>query len=129
MILVEERNQDLRPCRTNGGMGPGVGRVRGGIADLGKPIGISLNVWVPVRSGCADRGHRAPKIVGIFRIVEGDDRVGKTQIEQRKQASVLRGRQIMRQRRGLCDLVPVVLNSPIPKTPGQGWSAVAVVLS
>src|ERR1700730_12398800 len=93
-----------------------VGGVWGGVTDLGKPVGISLGFRVAVRSGGADRGHRAPEIIRVFGIAECDHPVGETQIKPRKQPSVLRGRQVMRQRRGLRDLVPVVLDGPVPKT-------------
>src|SRR5215472_1474740 len=128
MVFVKEGNQYFRSGGADHCVSAWIRGVRGGIADLGKPTGIGVGVRIAVRSGRADRGHRAPEIVGIFRIVEGDDPVGETQIEQRKQASALRSRQIMRQRCGLGDLVPVVLNGAVPKWPVNAWSAVAVVL-
>jgi hypothetical protein len=69
--------------------------------------------------GGSDRGHRSPEIVGVFSIVKCDHPVGETQIKQRKQPGVLSRRQVMHQRRGLSDLVPIVLNGPVPKPTGQ----------
>ena len=82
MVLVEERNQHLRPGRADDRMSAGVGGVRGGVAHLGKPIRIRLGFRVTIRSGSADRGDRSPEIVGVFGVVEGDHPVGKAQIEQ-----------------------------------------------
>src|ERR1700737_1129555 len=121
--LVNERTPGITSEVTVTSKGCGVsargGGVWGGIADLGEPIGISLGFRVAVRSGGADRGHRSPEIVGVFSIVECAPPVGETQIEERKQPSILRSRQVMRQRRGLGDLVPVVLNGSVPKATGQ----------
>src|SRR5215469_9621141 len=116
MVFAKEGSQYLRPRCADDRVSAWVGRVRGCVADLGKPIGIGLGFRVAVRRGRADRGHRPPEIVSVFRVVKCDHGIGKTQIEQRKQPSVLRSRQVMRQRRRLSDLVPVVLNCPVPKT-------------
>ena len=69
-----------------------VGGVRGGVADLRKPSRVSLGFRVTIRSGSPDRGYWSPEIVRVFGIVEGDHAVGKTQIQQGEQPSVLRGR-------------------------------------
>ena len=42
MVRVEEGSQHLRRGCAYDGMSAWVGGVRGGVADLGKPIGISL---------------------------------------------------------------------------------------
>jgi len=72
MVRVDEGGQHLRRGRADDGMGPWVGGVRGGVADLGKPIGISLGFRVTVPSGRADRGNWSPEIVDVFSIVECD---------------------------------------------------------
>jgi len=105
ILFVKEGNQHFRSSGADHCMSAWIGGVRGGIADLGKPIGIGVGVRVAVRSGRADRGHRAPKIEGIFRIVEGDDAIGETKVQQREQPVVSRGGQLMRQGRSLSDLV------------------------
>src|SRR6266478_7394232 len=115
MVLAEEGYQHLRPGRADDRMSARVGGVRGGVADLGKPIRVSLGFRVTIRSGSPDRGHWSPEIVRVFGIVEGDHAVGETQIKQGKEPSVLCGRQVVRYRRGLSDLVPVVLNGPHSK--------------
>src|SRR6266436_8702936 len=66
MVLAEEGNQHLRPGRADDRMSARVGGVRGGIADLGKPIRVSLGFRVTIRSGSTDRGHWSPQIVRVF---------------------------------------------------------------
>jgi hypothetical protein len=66
-----------------------LGGIGGSIADLGKPIRISLGFGVTIGGGGPDRGHRSPKIVRVFGIVRGDHAVGKTQIEQGEQPGVV----------------------------------------
>src|SRR5438105_13361139 len=61
MVLVKEGSQHLCSGCADNGMGIWVGGVRGGIADLGKTIGISLGCWVTVRTLRMDSGHRSPE--------------------------------------------------------------------
>jgi hypothetical protein len=46
MVCVEEGSQHLRRSCAYDGMSAWVGGVRGGVADLGKPVGISLGFGV-----------------------------------------------------------------------------------
>src|SRR6476619_1515723 len=96
-----------------------VGGIRRGVPYLRKPIGIGIGLGIAVRIGRADRGYRAPEIVRVLGIVEGDDPVCKGHVQQGKQASTLRSRQLMLRGDGLRDLVPIVLYSAIPKAACQ----------
>src|ERR1700758_1578668 len=82
IVLAEERDQHFGPGSADDRMSAGVGGVWGGVADLGKPVEISVGVRVSVRSGCANCGYRSPEIVSVFGIVEGDDPIGETEVEQ-----------------------------------------------
>src|SRR5947208_5898110 len=119
MVSVEEGNQHLRPGRADHSMSAWVGGVRGGFTDLRKPGRISRCVRVVVCIASPDRGHRPPSIAGVLGVLESDHAVGKAQVQLGKQPRVLRGGQVMRHRRRLGDLVPVVLDGPVPKTAGQ----------
>ena len=81
IVLAEERDQHFGPGSADDRMSAGVGGVWGGVADLGKPVGISVGVRVSIRRGCANCGYRAPEIVSVFGIVKGDDPIGKTKIQ------------------------------------------------
>jgi hypothetical protein len=65
-------------------------------------------------------GHRLP--------VEGDDAVGKAEVQQGEQPGILRRRQVTIERRRLRDLVPVVLDGAVPEAPVNASSGVAAVL-
>ncbi len=96
-----------------------IGRIWRGFADLWKPVRVSPGRGVTVRIGSPDGSHRAPEVICIFGIVEGNHAVGQCQVKRGKKARVLRGCQVMIVGCRLGDLIPVVLNSPIPKAAGQ----------
>ncbi len=94
-------------------------RIRRSLADQRQPVRIGNGVGIAVGVGRADRRHRPPEIVGVLRVVEGDDRVCEREVQQCEEARGLRGGQVMAQGDGLRDLVPVVLDGPVPELAGQ----------
>src|SRR6266852_1287112 len=118
-VPVEKGNQHLRPGSTYDRMSSWIGWVGGGLADFWKPIRISHCFRVVIGISSPNRRHWSPEIVCVFGVVEGDHVIGKTQVHQREQPRTLRRRQTVRQRGRLRNLVPIILNSPVPKPPGQ----------
>src|SRR6266567_2779406 len=100
-------------------MSPGIGWVGGGLAGLGEPIRIRHGLRIVVASGSPDSGHWPPEIVSVFGVVKSNHPIRERQIQQREEPSALRSAQLTVQGRGLGDLVPIVLNRPIPKSAGQ----------
>src|SRR5690349_12949999 len=119
MISFEKGNEYLCRCGTDDSMGAWVGWVGTCPADLWKPIRISHCFGVSVGIGSPNGGYGPPEIILILGIVEGDHPIRETQVQQSEQAGVLRRRQVLGYRRRLRDLVPVVLNGPIPELSSQ----------
>src|SRR6266851_4167029 len=100
-------------------MSPWIGWVGSGLAGLREPIRIRHCVRIVVAIGSPDGGHWPPEIVSVFGIVESNHPVCERQIEQRKEPGALRSAQLTVQGRRLGDLIPIVLNRPIPKSASQ----------
>src|SRR5260370_42458466 len=119
MIPVEEGDQYLGAGSADDRVSTWVGRICRSVASLRKPIRVGFRLWVLGCVGSSYRGHWTPKIVCVFRIVEGDRRITEAQIEQGKQPGASSGGQLMAHRRRLRDLVPVILNRSRPEAAGQ----------
>src|SRR6266436_2725674 len=64
-------------------MSPGIGWVRGGLANFREPIGIRHCVRVVVAIGSPDGCHWPPKIISVFGVIESNHPVCARQSEGR----------------------------------------------
>ena len=127
--MVKDGVQNGRRRRANDGMCARVGGIGSGIGNQWQPIWIGYGVRIVILSGVPDRGDWPPEVVDVLGVVEGYYSVGQAKVDQGKQPCALCGGQAIRQHSGLGNLVPIVLNSAIPKTPSQSlvWSGAAAV--
>ena len=95
-----------------------VGWIRSGIGNLWQPIRIGYGIRISVSIGFPDRGDWPPEVINVLGVIEGYYPVGQAKVDQRKEPRALCGGEAIRQHSGLRNLVPIVLNSSIPKSAG-----------
>src|SRR6266404_2435215 len=118
--LGSKNVREHRSCSSaDDGVRARVRRIRRGLADFRKPVRVHFGLRVAVRVRGPNRSHRPPEVVSILRVVEGDDAVREREVEQREEARVLPRRQGSDERRGLSNLVPVILDGAVPEPAGQ----------
>src|SRR5579862_560419 len=96
-----------------------IGWVWRGFPNLWKPVLVGHRRGVVVRIGSPNGSHRPPEVICIFGIVEGNYAIRQRQVKQREKARILRSCQVVSFSCRLADLIPVVLNGPIPKPASQ----------
>src|ERR1700676_1606914 len=118
-MTPEKGIQHSSPGGADYRVGSRIGRVRRGLPNLWKPVRIGQSRGVLGRIGSANSSHRTPEVIHIFGIVEGNYAIGKRQIKRGKKARVLGGCQVTILGSRLGNLIPVVLNSAVPKASGE----------
>src|SRR4029077_6972341 len=98
-----------------------IGRIRSGLAHFRKPPRVAQCLWGAVGAGCANSGNWSPEIIRIFCVIERDDAVCEAEVQQCEKTCTVRSSQIVSLRGRLRDLVPIVLDGAVPKSPRQGF--------
>ncbi len=115
LVVAVEAGEHVGAGGADRAVRAGVGGVGRGVPGEREPVRVGDGLRVAVAVGEADRRDRPPELVGVLGVVEGDRRVGEAEVQGREQPRRRGQVAVVRERDGLGDLVPEVLDRRVPE--------------